>query len=169
MTNETRISVRDIPPRATWALEQGGVHPLLARLYAARGIRGIEELDTRSSALLSPDRLKGADAAAALLADAIASGRRILIVADYDCDGATGCAVGLRALRMMGAVGRLPGARPLHAWVTGFRWKWRNWPRLRQPDLVSDGRQRHRQRRGRRGVETPRHCNTDHRPPPAGR
>jgi single-stranded-DNA-specific exonuclease len=104
MTNETRISVRDIPPRATWALEQGGVHPLLARLYAARGIRGIEELDTRSSALLSPDRLKGADAAAALLADAIASGRRILIVADYDCDGATGCAVGLRTLRMMGAV-----------------------------------------------------------------
>jgi single-stranded-DNA-specific exonuclease len=73
MTNETRIAVRDIPPRATWALEQGGVHPLLARLYAARGIRGIEELDTRSSALLSPDRLKGADAAAALLADAIAA------------------------------------------------------------------------------------------------
>jgi hypothetical protein len=52
----TRITVRDIPPRATWALEQGGVHPLLARLYAARGIRGMDELDTRSSALLPPDR-----------------------------------------------------------------------------------------------------------------
>ena len=99
----TRIAVRDIPPRATWALEQGGVHPLLARLYAARGIRSPDELDTRSSALLAPDRLKGAREAATLLADSIAAGRRILIVADYDCDGATGCAVGLRALRMMGA------------------------------------------------------------------
>ena len=103
MTRATRISVRDIPPRATWVLEQGGVHPLLARLYAARGIRSADELDTRSSALLAPDRLKGARAAATLLADTIAAGRKILIVADYDCDGATGCAVGLRALRMMGA------------------------------------------------------------------
>ena len=99
----TRIAVREIPPRATWALEQGGVHPLLARLYAARGIRGMDELDTRSSALLSPDKLKGTTEAAVLLADTIAAGRKILIVADYDCDGATGCAVGLRALRMMGA------------------------------------------------------------------
>ena len=99
----TRIAVREIPPRATWALEQGGVHPLLARLYAARGLRGLDELDTRSSALLSPDKLKGTTEAAVLLADTIAAGRKILIVADYDCDGATGCAVGLRALRMMGA------------------------------------------------------------------
>ena len=104
MTDATRITVRDTPPRAAWTLEQGGVHPLLARLYAARGIRGMDELDTRSSALLSPEKLKGADDAATLLADAIATGRRILIVADYDCDGATGCAVGLRALRLMGAV-----------------------------------------------------------------
>ncbi|MCX7147323.1 MAG: DHH family phosphoesterase, partial [Sulfuritalea sp.] len=103
MTHATRIAVRDIPPRATWTLEQGGVHPLLARLYAARGIRGMEELDTRSSALLAPDKLKGTTEAAVLLADTIAAGRKILIVADYDCDGATGCAVGLRALRMMGA------------------------------------------------------------------
>ncbi|KAF0163480.1 MAG: single-stranded-DNA-specific exonuclease [Rhodocyclaceae bacterium] len=103
MTHATRITVRDIPPRATWTLEQGGLHPLLARLYAARGIRGMDELDTRSSALLAPDRLKGAAEAAMLLADAIAAGRKMLIVADYDCDGATACAVGLRALRTMGA------------------------------------------------------------------
>ncbi|MCX7155599.1 MAG: single-stranded-DNA-specific exonuclease RecJ [Rhodocyclales bacterium] len=103
MTQGTRITVRDIPPRATWTLEQGGLHPLLARLYAARGIRGMDELDTRSSALLPPDQLKGARDAATLLADTIAAGRKILIVADYDCDGATACAVGLRALRMMGA------------------------------------------------------------------
>ncbi len=99
----TRITVRDVPPRATWALEQGGVHPLLARLYAGRGIRSADELDTGSRALLPPAQLKGAADAAVLLADAIAAGRRMLIVADYDCDGATGCAVGLRALRMMGA------------------------------------------------------------------
>jgi len=103
MTHVTRITVRDIPPRVTWTLEQGGVHPLLARLYAARGICGMDELDTRSSALLSPQQLKGANEAAVLLADTIAADRKILIVADYDCDGATGCAVGLRALRMMGA------------------------------------------------------------------
>jgi single-stranded-DNA-specific exonuclease len=99
----TRIVVREVPTRTTWTLEQGGVHPLLARLYAARGIRAMEELDTRSSALLPPEQLKGITEAAVLLADAIAAKRRLLIVADYDCDGATGCAVGLRALRLMGA------------------------------------------------------------------
>ncbi len=98
-----KITTRDIPPRAVWALEQAGVHPLLARLYAARGIKEPAELDTRPAALLPPARLKGAEAAAVLLADAIAAKQKLLIVADYDCDGATACAVGLRALRMMGA------------------------------------------------------------------
>ena len=99
----TRITVREVPTRAAWTLEQGGVHPLLARLYAARGIRGMDDLDTRNSALLPPEQLKGMGEAATLLADAIAARQRLLIVADYDCDGATGCAVGLRALRLMGA------------------------------------------------------------------
>jgi single-stranded-DNA-specific exonuclease len=99
----TRIATRDAPPRAIWALEQAGVHPLLARLYAARGVRSADELDTRSSALLPPGALKGTADAAVLLADSIAAQKRILIVADYDCDGATACAVGLRALRRMGA------------------------------------------------------------------
>ena len=103
MTHITHITQRDIPPRATWTLEQAGIHPLLARLYAARGIRAADELDTRSSALLPPAMLKGAEAAGVLLADTIAAGKSMLIVADYDCDGATACAVGLRALRMMGA------------------------------------------------------------------
>jgi single-stranded-DNA-specific exonuclease len=103
-TNQTiRIAQRDIPPRATWVLQEAGVHPLLARLYAARGVRGGDELDTRSAVLLSPTQLKGTTEAACLLADAIAAKKRLLIVADYDCDGATACAVGLRALRMMGA------------------------------------------------------------------
>jgi single-stranded-DNA-specific exonuclease len=99
----TRIAARPVPQRARLMLEQAGVHPLLARLYAARGVREADELDTQLKALLPPDGLKGIDAAAARLADAVAGGRRILIVADYDCDGATACAVGLRALRSMGA------------------------------------------------------------------
>ncbi|HZV55796.1 MAG TPA: DHH family phosphoesterase, partial [Rhodocyclaceae bacterium] len=99
----TRIVTRPVPTRAALMLEQAGVHPLLARLYAARGIREKSELATRLDALLPPERLMGAAAAAALLADAIAAKRRILIVADYDCDGATACAVGLRALRAFGA------------------------------------------------------------------
>ncbi len=99
----TTIVSRSVPTRAALTLEQAGVHPLLARLYAARGLRSHGELDTRLSALLPPDSLTNADAAARLLADAIADKRRILIVADYDCDGATACAVGLRALRQFGA------------------------------------------------------------------
>ncbi len=99
----TRIVARPVPERARLMLEQSGVHPLLARLYAARGVRDAGELDTRLSALLPPEGLKGIDAAAALLADAVLGGKRILIVADYDCDGATACAVGLRALATLGA------------------------------------------------------------------
>jgi single-stranded-DNA-specific exonuclease len=99
----TRIVTRPVPTRATLMLEQAGVHPLLARLYAARGITQAAELDTRFAALLPPDELKGVAEAATLLADTIAASKRILIVADYDCDGATACAVGLRALRQFGA------------------------------------------------------------------
>jgi single-stranded-DNA-specific exonuclease len=98
-----KITTRDIPPRAAWALEQGGLHPLLARLYAARGISSMDELDDGLHRLLPPSDLLGADEAARLLADAIAADRRLCIVADYDCDGATACAVGLRGLRLLGA------------------------------------------------------------------
>lgn len=98
-----KIIPRDIPPRAAWALEQAGIHPLLARLYAARGVQAKEELDNALGRLLPPASLKGATEAAKLLADAIAAGRRMCIVADYDCDGATACAVGLRGLRLLGA------------------------------------------------------------------
>ena len=98
-----KITVRDVPPRAAWALEQGGVHPLLARLYAARGVAAMDELDDALARLLPPAGLLGAEAAAVLLADAIAANRRLCIVADYDCDGATACATGLRGLRLLGA------------------------------------------------------------------
>jgi single-stranded-DNA-specific exonuclease len=98
-----KIVTRDVPPRTVWALEQAGIHPLLARLYAARGVQGKEELDDGLGLLLPPATLKGAAEAAVLLADAIAAGRKICIVADYDCDGATACAVALRGLKLLGA------------------------------------------------------------------
>ncbi len=98
-----KIITRDIPPRAAWALEQGGVHPLLARLYAARGVQGMDELDDGLARLLPPSGMKGLHEAAVLLADTIAANQRICIVADYDCDGATACAVGIRGLRLLGA------------------------------------------------------------------
>ena len=69
-----KIEVRDVPPRAAWALEQAGVHPLLARLFAARGVASADELDAGLARLLPPAGLKGAHAAAVLLADAIAAG-----------------------------------------------------------------------------------------------
>jgi single-stranded-DNA-specific exonuclease len=97
------IETRDVPPRTAFALEQAGVHPLLARLYAARGVTRAEELDAGLEHLLAPSTLLGSDAAAVLLADAIAAQRRICVVADYDCDGATACALALRGLALLGA------------------------------------------------------------------
>jgi len=98
-----RLEPRDVPPRAAHALVQAGVHPLLAQLLAGRGVRTAEEVDDGLARLLPPAALQGADAAARLLADAIEQGRRIVVVADYDCDGATACAVALRGLRLLGA------------------------------------------------------------------
>lgn len=103
MTMSPRIVQRAIPERAAWRLENAGVHPLLARLYAARGVVGASELKQDFSELIAPDGLKGIDAAASVLADAIASHARVLVIADYDCDGATACAVAVRGLRALGA------------------------------------------------------------------
>jgi single-stranded-DNA-specific exonuclease len=98
-----QIRQRDVSPRASYALEQAGVHPLLARLLAGRGVRAAEELDDSLARLLPPAELLGASAAGRLLADALAAQRRICVVADYDCDGATACAVALRGLALLGA------------------------------------------------------------------
>ncbi len=97
------IATRDVPPRVAWALEQAGVHPLLARLFAARGVTEASQLDHALTNLLPPAGLRGSAEAAGLLADAIGAGSRICIVADYDCDGATACAVMIRGLVMLGA------------------------------------------------------------------
>ena len=101
--NTPRITQRDVPPRVAFALEQAGVHPLLARLLAARGVKAAAELDDGLQHLLPPTSLLGAVQAGSLLADAITAGQRICVVADYDCDGATACAVALRGLVMLGA------------------------------------------------------------------
>ncbi|MEI6619558.1 MAG: single-stranded-DNA-specific exonuclease RecJ [Betaproteobacteria bacterium] len=98
-----KIIPRDIPPRSVYALEQAGVHPLLARLYAARGVTSTAQIDDSLAKLLPPDGLLGIDAAATLLADAIAQGKRLCVVADYDCDGATACALAMRGLKLLGA------------------------------------------------------------------
>ena len=97
------IVTRASAPRAAWALEQAGTHPLLARLYAARGVTQPEELDAALTKLLPPSDLLGAQQAAVLLADALAAHQHLCIVADYDCDGATACAVAVRGLRLLGA------------------------------------------------------------------
>ena len=99
----TQLTARAGPPRVEWQLAQQGLHPLLARLYAARGIKTRSELDYELKSLIPPTQLTHAADAAVLLADAIEAQARILIVADYDCDGATACAVGIRALRAMAA------------------------------------------------------------------
>jgi single-stranded-DNA-specific exonuclease len=85
------------------ALLDAGMHPVLARVYAGRNIRSAAELNYGLDGLIAPGSLKGIDAAAALLSDAISEGKKLLIVADYDADGATACAVGMRTLRAFGA------------------------------------------------------------------
>ncbi|QIM72272.1 single-stranded-DNA-specific exonuclease RecJ [Bordetella trematum] len=98
-----RLTVRHADLAACQNLQAAGIHPLLSRLWAARGV--VDPAQTRLAwpSMLPPRQLTHAGHAAAVLADAIAQGKRLLIVADYDCDGATACAVGLRALAAMGA------------------------------------------------------------------
>lgn len=97
-----KIVLRDAPPRSVWALEQAGIHPLLARLFAARGVHHTDELDDSLARLEPPQVMRGTAEAASLLADAMQQGHRICIVADYDCDGATACATAIRGLRLLG-------------------------------------------------------------------
>ena len=98
-----RIVTRSVPQPASDVLRMSGVHPVLARVYAARGVNTPQQLDTSFSGLAPADRLKNCVAMAQLLANAIAAGQRLLIVADYDADGATACALGMIALQSLGA------------------------------------------------------------------
>jgi len=97
----TRLIARDYDPAVARRLAATGMPAALARALAARGIASEDELRLALDGLVAPGALAHVDAAASLLANAIEAGARLLIVADYDCDGATACAVGLRGLRML--------------------------------------------------------------------
>jgi single-stranded-DNA-specific exonuclease len=94
---------RDCAPAAIAALGAAGLDPVLARIYAARGLTAASELDLGLAHLLPPGSMRNLEQLACILADAIAGARRLLIVGDYDCDGASACAVGVLALRAFGA------------------------------------------------------------------
>lgn len=99
----TRFIERDYSRTAQDALIQEGFAPALARALAARGVVSAAELKADWRSMLAPGSLPGANDAARLLANAIEDKKRITIIADYDCDGATACAVAIRGLRAMGA------------------------------------------------------------------
>src|SRR5574337_1688197 len=94
------------------------LHPVLQRVYAARGVACPDEIGHRLAGLLPPDALGGIERATGLLANAIDDDAHILIAGDFDCDGATGCAVGVRGLRMLGArhVGYVVPDRAVHGY-----------------------------------------------------
>lgn len=94
------------------------VHPVVQRIYAARGVLCPDDAGHRLATLLPPRDLPGIDRATELLADAIKQQKRIVIAADFDCDGATGAAVAVRGLCMLGAcdVGYVVPNRMLHGY-----------------------------------------------------
>ncbi len=95
-----RIERRSLPAEScAWP---GGMHPVLRRVYAARGISDAARIEHRLTTLLPPS-FGGIDRATELLHVAIREDRRIIIVGDFDADGATGTAVAVRGLRMLGA------------------------------------------------------------------
>ncbi|WP_368563562.1 single-stranded-DNA-specific exonuclease RecJ [Pseudoxanthomonas sp. UTMC 1351] len=95
-----KIRRREPVPGGDWP---DSVPSLLRRVYAARGAMNLEQAQPRLAQLLAPDSLGGLAAATALLIDAIAHDKHIVVVGDFDCDGATACAVGVRGLRLLGA------------------------------------------------------------------
>jgi single-stranded-DNA-specific exonuclease len=97
------ILERDYAQDAAARLQAAGLDPVLARIYAGRGICEDAELDLALGQLLAPESMRNLDRLAVILADAIGQSRQLLIVADYDCDGATACAVGVLGLRALGA------------------------------------------------------------------
>jgi single-stranded-DNA-specific exonuclease len=99
----TQLLPRSFPADAQQQLVGAGFTPLLARIFAARGISQSTQLDTGLALLLPFTQMKNCQTMARLLADAIAAKKNILIVADYDADGATACAIAMRGLRLFGA------------------------------------------------------------------
>jgi len=110
-----RIRRRQIDAAGSWP---ENFSPLLRRIYAGRGATSLEQAQPKLAQLLPPETLGGLTEATALLADAIAANSHIVVVGDFDCDGATACAVGVRGLRMLGATRVTPAVpnRMLHGY-----------------------------------------------------
>jgi single-stranded-DNA-specific exonuclease len=100
VTASPTLRRRDVPAVGDWPSH---VPPLLQRLYAARGIVSAEQADLKLAKLLAPQQLGGIDAAVDLLHAALRRDAHIVVVGDFDCDGATGTAVAVRGLRLLGA------------------------------------------------------------------
>lgn len=100
--SEATIVARTYQSDHAQQLAGAGVHPILSRIYAARGIAEAAQLQTELTGLLHFGTLKNIQAMAGRLADAIARQQRVLVVADYDADGATACTVAVRGLRLLG-------------------------------------------------------------------
>lgn len=103
MNRARALRARSADPATIGRLADAGAHPVLARLLAARGVADPRELADDLARMLPPAGMLGLDRAAELLSDAIDADQRICVVADYDCDGATACALAVRGLRMLGA------------------------------------------------------------------
>jgi single-stranded-DNA-specific exonuclease len=101
--NMPEITPRNIPAAAAQKLRESGYSPAMANIFAARGITDSNQLDTSFAGLLPFDNLKNVTDMACLLADAIAAQKKLMVIADYDADGATACAVAVRGLRAFGA------------------------------------------------------------------
>jgi len=103
MSHTKRIATRPINPQLQSALQSAGANPLIAQLYAARNVADSSELNDSLKQLIPYTQLTNCTAAASRLADAIQSQQKILIIADYDADGATACSVAMKGLASMGA------------------------------------------------------------------
>ena len=97
-----KLHARQVPDTDD-AIFSADLHPILKRVYTARQVRAPEDLDTGLQALLTPESLSGIDAAVELLAAAMAKQKKLLVVGDFDVDGATSSALMVMALRDMGA------------------------------------------------------------------
>ncbi len=99
----TSVVQRKVSNEAAQLLQAAGVSPLMARLFAARGVADIAQLSANLSQLLPPQSLTNNQTMAKLLADAIAANKKLLVIGDYDADGATATAVAVKGLRALGA------------------------------------------------------------------
>ena len=104
MSHTKRIATRPINSQLQSALQAAGANPLIAQLYAARNVADSSELNDSLKQLIPYTQLTNCTAAASRLADAIQAKQKILIIADYDADGATACSVAMKGLASMGAV-----------------------------------------------------------------